>query len=302
MKTNAIVRIVLFSLAILVLLGILLAGLAANLLRFIPGEIDNDMDTDPIVGGNLASSGIVDAAKIKEIEIEWVSGSITIQPGDTDSIEFSESEVTKEKYKMVWKQSGSTLKIQYCKDSVSFPSFGINVDVSKDLVITVPQDWVCDSLEIDAASATVNISNMTISEMEFDGASGACTFENCAVGELSMDTVSGDVDFSGTLNVLDFDGASASCRIQVTNVPNMIDIDTASGDLDLYLPEECGFSCKLTSMSGNFTSDYSTTTQNGHHVYGDGSCRINVDAMSGDVSIRKHTGGDSGHDSGHHSE
>ena len=40
-------------------------------------------------------------------------------------------------------------------------------------------------------------------------------------------------------------------------------------------------------MSGNFDSDFTTTQRNGNYVAGDGRCHIEVDAMSGDVTIRK---------------
>ena len=60
-----------------------------------------------------------------------------------------------------------------------------------------------------------------------------------------------------------------------------------SGDLELTLPEYCGFTVSMDAMSSDFTSDFPTTMQNGNHIYGDGSCSISIDAMSGDVAIRK---------------
>lgn len=290
MKTNAIIRIVLFTLAILVLLGILLSGLLfglyfRNVSSFTESHTTSgDLDMEVL---NIDLTGSVSAAAVENISIEWVAGSVIIRPDDTDQITFSESDVSNDKDKMVWKLDGETLKIQYCKDSITFPSFGINVDISKDLVITVPRGWVCNTLEIDAASANIRVHELTINEVDFDGASGTCDFNDCIVDEIDLDTASGDVSFTGTLNTLDCDAASASCDIVVTNIPKRIDIDSASGDLDLTLPENCGFSCNLDSMSGNFTSDFPTTISNGNYTYGDGGCRINVSAMSGDVIIRK---------------
>lgn len=289
MKTNAIVRIILFSLAILVLLGILAVGLGVGMYMF-TGNVFSDsvyhieMD-DQISGGTVASVGSVDASQIRQLEIEWVSGSITIEPSEnTDQITFSETEQTEDKYKMVWKQSGDKLSIQFCETKVFF---GISIDRSKDLVITVPQDWICNELSFEVASADVEIRDLSIREVEFDGASGVCSFENCSVDKLDVDTASGDIEFRGTLQQLDCDAASANCVVEVTNVPRQININTASGDLDLTLPESCGFTVSMDAMSSDFTSDFPTTTVNGNHVYGDGSCRINIEAMSGDVTIRK---------------
>lgn len=285
MKTNAIVRIVLFSIAILVLAGILITGLLIDMFRF---DTSTEGQNLPVAFDGLTSRGAVGAEDILNLDIEWVAGSITIQPDEnTDQINISETGTDNEKYAMVYFKSGNTLSIRYCKESIKFPSFGINVNISKDLVITVPAGWICNELSIETASADLNIHDMQINQVDFDGASGDCRFENCTVDEFSMDSASGNVDFSGILYSMDFDGASADCRISVSNIPNEIDIDSASGDLELYLPENCGFTCTLSSMSGDFESDFETASRKGSHIHGDGSCHITVDDMSGNVRIYK---------------
>ena len=305
MKTNAIFRIILFSLALLFLLGILLTGLAAGYLVNNAGKISTSMISSLISGDsdeqtyeknfwNNFTSGdtidfaaSVDAGKIRNISIDWVAGSITIQPGKNNRITISESEVSNDKNKLIWKQSGDKLVIQYCELDWNFLGINLTTDIRKDLVINVPADWICDSLEINTASAQVSITDLTIGELDFDEGSGSCHFKNCTVDEIDLDTASGDVHFSGELNVLDCDAASASINLVLTNVPKRIDLNTASGDLDLTLPENCGFSVSLDTMSGDFSSDFPTTMAAGNHLHGDGYCRINVTAMSGDVIIRK---------------
>lgn len=283
MKTNAVVRIVLFSIAILILSGILLGIVSYDFLSF--NRRFSVTENNSVSTGSTVHA---DPEEITDIEIEWAAGSITIVPGEGSSITVAESEVSDSKYAMKVKQSGSKLSIEYCEDSVSFIGFRNNEFEAKDLVIYVPLGWSCDTLEIDAAAASVEITDLTIREVELDGASAICTFENCQIEKLDVDTASGDVEFTGTLEELDFDGMSACFNAIFDNVPSRMDMDSMSGDLDITLHEDCGFSLKLDSMSGDFSSDYATTMQNGHHIYGDGRCRINVSAMSGDVVIRKH--------------
>ena len=227
-------------------------------------------------------------SEVQELEIEWVAGDILIQPTDTDQITVKEDGVSDPKYTMVLRQSGNTLKIQFCEDTAF--GFGIHFntpDITKDLTILVPKDWQLDSLEIDCASATVEVNDMTIREVDFDGASGTCEFENCTVEEMDIDTASGDVKFVGSLGMLDCDAASASVYAVLSNTPRRLDMDSMSGDLEIVLPENAGFTLALTAMSSDFTSDFETSMKNGNYVCGDGSCRINVDALSGDVIIRK---------------
>lgn len=286
MKSNAIIRIVLFSLAILVLVGLLIGGFALGFAFDNLSDIVQHFEVEGEVSvGDIAPVATFEPSEITDIEIEWAVGSIAIVPSmDANVITVSETQVSSERHQMKYKKTGNTLIIEFSETEVYF---GLSFDQSKDLVIEVPADWICDTLEIETASARVDVNGLTIHEFDFDGASGVCNIKNCNVDELNMDTASGDINFTGTLDILDCDAASASCRITVTNVPRIIDIDTASGDLDLTLPDNCGFSCSHETLSGRFTTDFDTVHQNGRYVHGDEYCKIDLDAMSGDITIRK---------------
>ena len=352
MKSNAIVRIVIWSVVILVLLAVLIAGLGNNLFTMFHGNTDTVyhstdvaasespsgqsdtpiaersvsvvsqtsvytmpntqsasvgalnvgdnvvIDRSEEVGGDswihitspvdgwvnaeclklngvnqTGSVGSADPSAIREIKIEWISGSVTVEPGDVQEITFLESGNGTDKYEMVWKQSGDELVIQYSKDS-SIAGFGLHFgDGSKDLTVTVPTD--------------LTVRDMIIREMEIDSASGTAKFENCTVSSLDVDTASGDVTFTGSLNELDFEAASASFTGVLENVPDQVNMDSMSGDLTLTLPEDAGFTVSLDAMSSDFSSDFPTVKKNKSYVCGDGHCKIDVDAMSGDVSILK---------------
>lgn len=282
MKRNAIVRIVVFSLLTVVLIGILATGLLVNSFSFISGNWDNSTADDTV-----SSAGSIDASKVSNIQIEWAAGKIRIEPGDVTEITFAETVADKDSQQMAWKQTDNTLHLQFSKSSISFPSFGFTSNGSKDLIVTVPRNWNCSELSFDVASADVEIVDLTITDVDFDGASGKCEFLNCTVDELSVDTASGNIHFSGTLNEMDCDAASADCKIEVSNVPSRIDLESASGDLELTLPENAGFRVNFSTLSGDFNSEFPTTMSGGNYVCGDGKCRIEMDAMSGKVTIRK---------------
>lgn len=224
------------------------------------------------------------SADIQEIEIDWVSGNIRLVPANVSHIEVSESGKDTSKYPMICQQDGRTLKIEYCKNT----TFGDlkNLKFSKDLNILVPMDWSGRALKVDAASAKLSVQDLTIGEVEIDTASGGCQFSNCTVDTLDIDTASGDVDFEGSLNKLDCDSASAGVQAVLSNVPYEIDMDTASGCLELFLPEDAGFSVKMDTMSGKFDSTLTYTTKNGRYVRGNGACSIDMSSMSGSVTIR----------------
>ena len=232
----------------------------------------------------------LDAANIQKMEIEWAAGAITIQPEDIPQIYIREETADAEYEQMVWTVRDGKVSIQYSKNTDHAFGMGLLTGThSKDLIIQVPLDWQCDSLEIDAASASLMVKELTIREMEFDGASGTCVFDNCTVENLDVDTASGDVSFQGSLGKMDCDAASANIILELTNIPGSLDLDTASGDLDVTLPADAGFTVTMDSLSGDFESDFDTTKRNGSYVAGNGRCRIDVDALSGEVTVRKGT-------------
>lgn len=293
MKTNAIVRIIIWSLVVIILVSVFTGFIADEIYLssyepklFVSAE--SELVEVPVQPLPSEETLRIPADSIREIEIEWASGNILIQPADVEEITISESDVTDAKYAMVWKQKNDKLSILFCEEIlVSGLGINFNSDLTKDLYIYVPRGWDCDALEIDAASATVEIYDMTIHEMDFDGASGTCDLQNCQIRDLDIDTASGDVNYSGALDTLDFDAASASFIAQLTIAPSRIDMDGMSGALDITLPEDAGFTVSMDGMSRHFSSDFDTTTRNGAHVHGNGHCRVNVDGMSTDVTIRK---------------
>ena len=274
MRRNAIVRIIVSSLVIVVLLGILLVGLGVSLFTF---------RTDKYSETYALDSGAIPAHEVREIEIEWACGSITIEPADTDSISFRESGGKNAK-PMVYRQVGSKLTIEHEATTV-FSGFHSNDQ--KDLVITVPWNWDCNELSVDAASADLTVNGLNAKDVELNMASGDSQFTQCNIYELSMDCASGEVIYDGTLYVLDCDAASGKVSAVFDNIPKSISFDGASADLELTLPANAGFTVEMEGLSSDFSSEFETVRTNGRYICGDGKCSIEVDGLSGDLTIRK---------------
>ncbi len=290
MKGNAITRIVLFSIAIVLLLAILIGGIGLRLFS-IDGNVFDwgfHIGFDNLQGGTVASSGLVPADEIRDIEVQWVSGSITVIPGNTDTISFSEPEGIQEQYKMVWKQSGDKLIIRFCRTEKSlFGGVHIPDIADKNLVITVPASWSGNEMEVETVSASVGISQLTARKIALETVSGDCNLEMCSTSELSMDSVSGNLEYRGNLDKASCDTMSGNMTLGLEAAPREVDMDSMSGDLILTLPEVPGFSVSIDSMSGTLSSQFPTTVSGNKHIYGNGSSRIDMDTMSGDIFINK---------------
>lgn len=261
MRRNAIARIVLYSVLALMLTGILVTGILTDSFMVHFGS-----ESGTIVEHEAA----VAAADVRNIEIDWAAGSIEFVVADTDQIIFRETSAENSKYEMTYTLSGDTLKLSYGSGGITI-GFGNFSFPGKDLVITVPRDWVCEELEIDGASLSIHIQDMTLGTLDLDGAS-------C------------DVFFTGSLEELEADGASTNITLSCTNRISRVSMDGASCDLELTLPEDCGFTLSMDGLSCDLHTQLPCSAINGRTVHGDGYCKINVDGLSCDVTIKEAAG------------
>lgn len=278
MKRNAIARIVIFSIIIVLLLGILGTGLGIGMFM-----IDLDISNSDYTTAQT-STVLFSPEEINNIQIEWASGNIDIQAGDVDAIQVTESGSYREQNAMAYKQSGDTVYIIYQEPSIQIGFFSVT---SKDLTVTVPRNWVCDTLTMDVAAADVTVDTISAKHVGIATASGDYRFASCAIDDLDIDTASGSIEYEGTLNSLDCDAASGRFVGVFSNTPRSIQMDSASGDLDITLPADTGFRVNMDALSGHFDSDFPTSVVNGSYICGDGACEIEFDGVSGGIRIRK---------------
>lgn len=275
MKGKAIARIVLFSMIALVLLCVLLAGLGLS-------SFAKPVSSQVVSAQSTGSEHEFAPGEVSSIFISWASGDIDIQPADQDTVTVSEERSGGSS--MVVRHLGSTLEIEAGESKWRL---GVGKSTQKDLSIRVPRDWLCQSLEISAAAADIRVDGLPITNVVLNTASVNCVFTDCAVEKMQMNTASSALDYSGVLKRLELKGASADCNLRLSDAPAAIGMNTASGDLNLTLPDNCGFTLNRSSLSGAFQSDFATTTENDRIVCGDGACQITFSSFSGDINIRK---------------
>lgn len=212
-------------------------------------------------------SAEAEARNVNRLVIDWIAGSVTVEPYDGDTISVSEPEQSKEKNRLRWRQEGETLTIRYCA------STGSGDVGAKDLTVKIPSGlWAeLQYVQIGTVSADANVSGLEIGELQFNSTSGGFDFVG-KVKEAEIDTVSGD--------------AVIAC----SETPDDVSFDSTSGDLTLLLPKHRSFEAEMDTVSGIFRSDYGKTYDD--HLYYEGTesgrpAEFDFDTVSGDVSIEK---------------
>lgn len=255
MKKSIIARIIIWSIIACILTGFLIAGLTYRGWNF--GSFFRIDDGNYTYGGTE-----FDPAEIDSVEIEWISGDITIQEGT--KVSFSEHSTSQldEDEQMGYRIEGKTLIIKAYTRS---QWWGFSTP-NKDLALTLPPELM--KLDIEVVSADVNMSgNFTINQLSLEGVSGSWRMGDMICENVDMETVSGKI------------------ALTFSEMPHSINFDSVSGDIQLYVPKDAGFRINLDSVSGDVISDMPMVKEKKDYVIGDGSTRVDGDTVSGDIEV-----------------
>ncbi len=327
MRTAGIIRIIIGLVVAVLLTALLLAALfGQNVFQRlgwnnagVRGWFFNDTSAVTSSGVDIDSgeSAVTDmasvpAADVREIKIDWVSGSVEVRVGTGDEVVFYETarRTLTDEQKMRYSLSTSgVLQISFRKDIVNIFSW-FNVDSSmpsKALIVEVPASLAgqLDNLDIDNVSArievsgvygdkteinsvsgSINCTDLVCEELELSSTSGSITCENCVVDKLQMDNVSGSMRAEGSFRDVRIETVSGSAKLESRTAPQEINGDSVSGSTTVILPEDSGFTAKLDTISGSLSCEFPGTLSDKKIVSGDGSGDYRFNSVSGGISIK----------------
>lgn len=309
MKKSAVIRIVIWSVVAVLLLGVLLGTMIFNKDSFstVINLADNkiyryDNENEYSVGNMNSVSEQFDT-----IKIDWVNGGVNVisYDGDTVKIEETSTDDIEEKYELRWRIKANVLTVKPCKSTLEWSL--ANKIPEKELYIYIPEDLASNmnKIEIDTASAGISVIGITATEFDTSTASGDTWLEKCSAMNINIEnvsgyvnlteinaenidaeTVSGNVEIMGTVKDITAESVSGIILLCTDNAPQTADISTVSGDVRFEIPDNDGFNIELDSVSGKITSDFPLTINSGNQTYGNGSRNYNIETVSGNVNIK----------------
>lgn len=289
MKKSAIARIIIFSLLIVILSGVLIAGISEkdffwsnNSFNFSIGGVGSSV-SGLLSNGTEAAAHSFHAADIDEIVILWVCGDVNVSGADTDTISYETSNNNTD-FETVYKLENGRLSIGF-----NGKKWNTGKVKSKDLSLSLPQNWDGKLLKVEAVSADVTIEKLSnLQELKTENVSGKINIQSVISDKLDVETVSGDMNLHGRFEKIDIEGVSARCTIDASaGCPNSIDLNTVSGDFTLYLPEDYGFDLKLDGVSKTLNTSLPYEKDGNRYQYSGklGKCPIDMESVSGSISI-----------------
>lgn len=226
-------------------------------------------------------------------EIDFNMNSQDIEIVNTDSTELNV------KIKS-FSSSSAQLNLLKTNNKITF-SPTVDIPDNAQVIISIPSD-VSDrlTLKLTTSSGDINLNNVSSNTLNASSASGDINLNSCNLNYLYTSTSSGDINLTsvnsyietnlyclsgsiyGTGNFAVLTGTTSSGDIELTfeNKLNNVYLNDNSGDIDLYVPSNCGYEVNYNTVSGELNSPEGILTN------GDKSNTINVNTTSGDLNIQ----------------
>jgi hypothetical protein len=146
-------------------------------------------------------------------------------------------------------------------------------------------------VNLDTGSGGVELRDVRGDEVLVDTGSGSVLASGIHAGTVEVDTGSGEIGLTGISSpAVTLDTGSGTIEVELTQDVELLEIDTGSGDVTVWVPGSVGAQVELDTGSGEIDLDLPMEIREAErdHVeglLGDGRGRIQIDTGSGSIRI-----------------
>ena len=231
--------------------------------------------------GYVSETFAVEPARVREIEVDWLGGSVMVVLTDDDSLSFAEMayQDVPEEQRLSYALDGDTLKIDFCRSGHLLSS-----SPEKQLVLSIPRGLTLEKFEADTTAAAVNVTGLHTQTVDISTVSGGVDLAAEAY-EIDISTTGGCAAVDADFYQLDFSAVSGSLTLTMQRAAE-VDAETVSGGVTIHLPPSSyGFALDFETVSGTPEIAFDANGGDGHWTYGDKASTLNIDTASGNLSL-----------------
>lgn len=231
--------------------------------------------------GYVSKTFSVEPARVREIEVDWLGGSVMVVLTDDDRLSFAEMayQDVPEEQRLSYALDGDTLKIDFCRIGHLLSS-----SPEKQLVLSIPRGLTLEKFEADTTAAAVNVTGLHTQTVDISTVSGGVDLAAEAY-EIDISTTGGCAAVDADFYQLDFSAVSGSLTLTMQRAAE-VDAETVSGGVTIHLPPSSyGFALDFETVSGTPEIAFDANGGDGHWTYGDKASTLTVDTASGNLSL-----------------
>lgn len=276
-KSILIFRIILWSVAALILTGMLVTFITA---RGFWGNFNskiswNNKELDTLKENNF------DSYDIENINLDWIYGNVYIYPTNEDNISIIEkSSIKEEQLKITI--NGKTLNMKQQKRKRFFPffNFGYNQYV---IEVMLPEKQY-NEIKLKGTSGKLDMNGILANAFDLKITSGKINISKIKGENLIVNATSGQINIAGEFEDINIDITSGSLKLDSNNAPSKMRIDMTSGNSKIAIPENDGFTLYESKTSGSFKTDFEIDD---FGVYKNGENKYSFKMTSGSIKLLK---------------
>ncbi len=140
------------------------------------------------------------------------------------------------------------------------------------------------------ASGSINVNGSKIQTGSMTTASGNISVREGSTGEVKYTTASGNIKLCTDAEAYECGTASGNIKVKAGGTLKKASLNTASGNVQFNLENAAGVEATVRTMSGTakvaWKEETRITAKKGTFRYGDGSCKVNIKAMSGNINVQ----------------
>ena len=208
------------------------------------------------------------ASDVSELNIDWVSGTVTIEAYDGTEVAISETTedaLTDSTTMHYFLESDGTLNIRFGIPGMK--AQGENLP-DKNLLVRVPRTLRLDEVEMNGVGQSVQMDSVRCSTLEMNSVSRQITLNECEIKDIEVNSVSTNVEAT------------------FSKMPEDIELNNVSGNTLLYVPEDAGITLEYNGLVSDFYSELPVARKGKNKVIGNGACEIECNSVSGELAIK----------------
>jgi len=136
-----------------------------------------------------------------------------------------------------------------------------------------------DNIKIEMAAGDFTLADIEYNVLRLEMAAGSLKGRNISAERLDLNASAGVIDLAGDLGVTDSAFAAASLTLDYNAVPSSINLESAVGSANIFLPSDAEFNLRTLAVMGRVTNDFTTRV--------DSANVISINMALGQASIRK---------------
>lgn len=254
----------------------------------------------------------VDGATVQSLEVRTTGGDVVFGVSENENIyivEHAAAALPEDKQASIQVVDGVLRVGQGQRSSSGFVFFGYGA-LQSDFEIYLPHKAyenvtiVTSSGDVDlddnrefghlyvkTTSGDVDLPRVSCALAEITTVSGDVELSG-NIEEANVQTISGEMELSGTIGRILLHTTSGDTDLRLDTVPENMDVETVSGDVRVYMPDNDGFTLRYKRVSGDLRSDFPLTTsfgsRSGYATYKNGELsEYSMTTVSGDLRLLK---------------